>query len=125
MPVFLFITGLIFIAVGIYGLIDPVAALAPIGLQIETVSSLNQMRASAGAIPLLAGLFMSASLFRLQWALPALWLVTIILGGLIFGRLVSIAIDGMPGSTNLWFLGFESLGFVQALFWLRMEQQAE
>jgi hypothetical protein len=83
------------------------------------------MRASAGAIPLLAGLFMSASLFRLQWALPALWLVTIILGGLIFGRLVSIAIDGMPGSTNLWFLGFESLGFVQALFWLRMEQQAE
>ena len=120
MTAFLFITGLIFSAVGLYGLLDPAAAVAGIGLQLETVGSINQMRASAGAIPLLAGLFMCASVFRLHWQLPALWLVNIILGGLILGRLISMLVDGMPGSTNLWMLGFEGFGFVQALFWVRM-----
>lgn len=120
MTAFLFITGLIFSAVGLYGLINPLAAVAPVGLQLESVSSINQMRASAGAIPLLAGLFMCASVFRLHWQTAALWLVSIILGGLIFGRLISMLVDGMPGTANLWFLGLESFGFVQAVFWLRV-----
>lgn len=120
MGAFLFITGLIFSAVGLYGLFDPIAVVAPIGLQLETIGSINQMRASAGGVPLLAGLFMCASVFRQHWQLPALWLVTLILGGLIGGRLISMAVDGMPGSANLWFIGFETFGFVQAVFWVRV-----
>lgn len=122
MIIFLFITGLIFTGVGLYGLLDPLAAAAPVGLQLESISSINQMRASAGAIPLLAGLFMMASAFRMHWCTAALWLVSIILGGLILGRLLSMVLDGMPGTANLWFLGFETFGFVQAVFWLRMER---
>ena len=125
MIVFLFITGLIFSAVGLYGLLDPLAAVAPIGLQLESISSINQMRASAGAIPLFAGIFMCAACFRLHWALPALWLVSIILGGLVAGRLFSMLIDGMPSTANLWFLGFETFGLLQALLWLNIEQAAD
>ncbi len=125
MLAFLFITGLIFTGVGVYALIDPVTALAaPVGLQLEGISAYNQLRASAGAVPLVAGLFMMSSVRKETRVVPALWLVTLILGGLILGRILSLLIDGMPGSTNFVMLGAESFGFVQALYWLRQETTA-
>ena len=122
MYIYLFITGLIFTGVGLYALIDPVSALAvPVGLHMEGVSSFNQLRASGGAVPLLVGLFMLGSVRREAWAIPALWAVALILGGLILGRAFSILIDGLPGSTNLTMMALEAFGFIQAAYWLKQQ----
>ncbi|MDX1497567.1 MAG: DUF4345 domain-containing protein [Salinisphaeraceae bacterium] len=122
---FLFFTGLVFIGVGIFGVMSPEALLAPVALKIENLSSMNQMRASAGGVPLLTGLFMCYAAFRKSLKIPALWLVTILLGGLTLGRIISMVVDGMPPSVNLWFMAAEVFGLVQAVFWLRVAQEFE
>ncbi len=125
MPIFLAITGFIFAVVGLYALLDPVAAVAStVGFQLEGVNSYNQLRASAGAVPFVVGLFMMASVKRSAWAIPALWSVSLILGGLVMGRAISILIDGIPGNSNLTMMGLEAFGFIQAVFWLKQESTA-
>jgi hypothetical protein len=61
---------------------------------------------------MLAGAFLSSLAFA-----AALLAVTV-LGGLIFGRVVSWAIDGSPGIVP-WVSGaFELVGFLSGLYWL-------
>ena len=123
---YLFVTGLIFALVGLYALLDPNGALGvPLGLHIETVSSFSQERGSAGGVVLVAGLFMMASARYRKLTLPALWLVTLVLGGLEFGRLVSLVVDGVPGKVVWVYSAFEILGLVQGIFWLRRELTAQ
>ena len=117
---YLFITGLIFAAVGLYALLDPVAALGqPLGLHIEAVNSFNQLRGSAGGVPLAVGIFLVISARKPALARPALWTVALLLGGLELGRLASIAIDGLPSRIIWIYMGAEIFGLVQAVFWLR------
>ena len=126
MLAFLFVTGLIFCAVGLYGLSNPVAAVGtPLGLLIDTTAGLNQMRASAGGVPLLIGLLQLSSLRWPTLAIPALWAVTVTLGGLILRRCLSLLVDGMPPTVNLVYMGLETFGFVQALYWLRVEARLD
>ena len=119
---YLFVTGLIFALVGLYCLLDPNAALGvPLGLHIETVNSFSQERGTAGGVTLAAGLFMMAGARYGRLTLPALWLVTVVLGGLESGRLISLLIDGLPGKVVWVYAAFETLGLVQGIFWLRRE----
>jgi len=123
---FLFITGLIFAAVGIYGLLDPVAALGqPLGLRIETVASFNQMRGSAGGVPLLAGLLMLWACKRDDLERPALASTVVILGGLEFGRWFSILLDGLPPTVIWVYMALETLGLVQAVVLFRRSAVAD
>lgn len=119
---YLFVTGLIFALVGLYSLLDPSAALGvPLGLHIETASSFSQERGTAGGVTLAAGLLLMAGAFRPRLRLPALWLVTVVLGGLEAGRLLSLLLDGVPGKVVWVYAAFETLGLVQGVFWLRRE----
>jgi hypothetical protein len=116
---YLFVTGLIFALVGLYCLFDPGAALAPLGLHIDTVSSFSQERGTAGGVTLAVGLLLIASAHFRKLTVPALWTVVVVLGGLEAGRLVSLLLDGMPGKPVWINVAFEVLGLVQGLFWLR------
>lgn len=117
---FLFITGLIFIAVGLYGLYDPVAALAQhVGLKLEGIAAYSQMRASAGGVPLLAGGLMLWATKRDDLERAALAVTVVMLGGLELGRWYSVLVDGAPPPTIWFFMAFETLGLVQAAFLFR------
>jgi hypothetical protein len=123
MRVFLVITGVIFVMVGLRALVDPISAVAePFALTLNGPDAFNYLRGGAGGMTLLAGLVMVA-VWRYDWlALPALILVNVILGGLLFGRFVSLLVDGMP-TRNVWIsAGFEMFGFVQAAAWLYVER---
>jgi hypothetical protein len=122
---YLFVTGLIFVLVGFFSLVDPVAALTPtLGVHLEGVNSFSQMRGTAGGVTAAIGAFLiySASQPRLRYS--ALWTASVVLGGLEVGRLTSLVLDGVPGKLVLIYMAVEIFGLVQALFWLRREAAA-
>ena len=122
---YLFVTGLIFALVGLYSLIDPNAALAPLGLHFQTVDSFSQERGTAGGVTLAVGIFLIASAHYRKLVLPALWMVTMVLGGLEAGRLVSLVVDGVPGKIVWIYAALEVFGLLQGIFWLRRELAAQ
>lgn len=118
---YLFITGLIFGAAGLYCLLDPNAALAVLGLHFQAVNSLSQERGTAGGVTLAIGLFLIAGTRYRGLLRPALWMVVVVLGGLECGRVVSLLIDGLPGTVVWVYIGLEVLGLVQGVYWLRQD----
>ena len=125
MTAYLFIAGLLFGLAGLYSLIDPNAALGPtVGLHIETVNSFSQERGTAGGVTLAIGVFLLAAAHFRQLALPALWMLVVVLSGLECGRLLSLVLDGRPGGLIWFYMGLETLGLLQGLFWLRVQYAA-
>ncbi len=112
---FLLLTGVAFAAIGIYALVDPAQTLAPVGLQVIEVSSRNEMRAVYGGLNLAVGLYLCAAFGNTGLRAAALTFVALITGGLVFGRLVSLVVDGMPSTTILLFLAIEVASCVLAL----------
>jgi len=120
MRIFLFITGLIFVIVGLRALIDPVHAVAEFfGFSVQGVNGMNQLRASAGGVAAACGAYMIAACFRPKWTYAALAVTALVLGGLVSGRIFSVIADGMPGTIVITSFALEFFGFVQAVYWLR------
>ena len=119
MKPFLVITGLIFLVIGLRALVKPTSAVADLfSLRIEGTDALNYLRASAGGVTIFCGLVMIAVMYCDWLVSPALVLVTAVLGGLLFGRVISLFVDGRP-SVIVWIsAAFEAFGLVQAIFWL-------
>jgi hypothetical protein len=117
---YLVITGLVFLLVGIRALLHPVDAVAiPYSIQANNIDAKNYLRSSAGGVTIAASALLFAGAFLPSLTLAALLLAVVMLGGLIFGRVVSLMIDGMPGIAQ-WFSGtFEMLGLLGGLYWLR------
>lgn len=117
---YLVITGLVFLLVGIRALLQPVSAVAiPYSIQANNIDAKNYLRSSAGGVTIAASGLLFAGAFVPSLTLAAALLAVTILGGLIFGRLVSLIIDGMPGIAP-WFSGFfELLGLLSGVYWLR------
>lgn len=117
---YLVITGLIFLIVGIRALLKPVEAVAiPYSLTGNNVDARNYLRSGAGGVAIAAGALMMASAFIPTLTLSGAMVSVVILGGLVFGRLVSLALDGNPGITP-WVSGaFELLGLLSGAYWLR------
>lgn len=120
---YLFITGLLFAAVGLYCLIDPVAAMGlPLDIHVGGVNGFNQERGTHGGVTLAIGLLLIASArWQKRLVLPSLWTVVTLLGGLEIGRFYSMAVDGVPGGLVWFYIGFEMFGLLQGIFWLRRE----
>lgn len=123
---FLLVTGLIFVAVGLRALYDPVGALTEsFGMQLVGVSAMNHARASAGGVALVIGLYMLASLKYVRLSTGALAACALVLGGLVFGRCISFFVDGSPSITVWVSFSLEFFGFVQAVHWLRQEMKTD
>jgi len=117
---YLVITGLIFLIVGLRALLQPVEAVAiPYSLTGNNVDAKNYLRSAAGGVAIAAGALMVASAFIPSLTLSGAIVAVVILGGLVFGRLASLVLDGNPGIVP-WISGmFELLGLLSGAYWLR------
>ncbi len=118
---YLFVSGLLYALAGMYALVAPTEALGILGIHIDGVNGLSQERGTAGGVTLAIGIFLIASAHYRKLVIPALWTTTMVLGGLEFGRLVSICVDGLPRNPIWVYIGVEILGLVQGIFWLRVQ----
>jgi hypothetical protein len=116
---YLFITGLLFFIVGLRALVKPVAAVAtPFELSVGGTDGMNYLRSGTGGVTIACGLLMIAACWVMRLEFPALVLAVTVLGGLLFGRIVSAIVDGSPGPI-VWISGFfELMGLVFGGWWI-------
>ena len=117
---YLVVTGLIFLIVGLRALLNPVAAVAiPYSLNANGIDAKNYLRSGAGGVAIAGGGVMIAGAFIPALTLSAAMISVTILGGLVFGRVVSLMLDGNPGIVP-WVSGFfELFGFISGAYWLQ------
>jgi hypothetical protein len=104
----------IFGLVAVLGLLAPHLLFDPIEVVIENPSGLAEIRAAYGSF-----FFASAGLFALGASRPhlrntALLWAAVVLSGFVFGRLVSLGLDGVPNAVALGNLVAELIGAVAA-----------
>ncbi|MBP8111310.1 MAG: DUF4345 domain-containing protein [Agitococcus sp.] len=114
--IFLLLSGIGFMLIGINTFRDPIAAMAGVELGVQSINALNEVRANYGGMQMGIGILLfSAAL--LQWlSRSALLALSLITGGLVVGRLVSIMLDGMPNTTVQALLILEFVTTVAAIF---------
>lgn len=117
---YLAITGILFLIVGIRSLLQPVEAIGmPYSLNTNNVDAKNYVRSAAGGVAIAAGGVIVAGAFIPALTLSAVVICVTILGGLVFGRVVSVLLDGNPGVVP-WISGiFEFIGLVSGAYWLQ------
>ena len=113
---FLLLSGIGFMLIGINTFRDPIAAMAGVELGVQSINALNEVRANYGGMQMGIGILLfSAAL--LQWlSRSALLALSLITGGLVVGRLVSIMLDGMPNTTVQALLILEFVTTVAAIY---------
>ena len=119
MGTYLLVTGIIFILVGVRALFQPIEAVAiPFELKADGPNAMSYLRSGTGGVSLARGAVMLWGFAVSAIAFAATLMAVTILGGLVFGRIVSGALDGNPGLVP-WISGsLELLGFLSGLFWL-------
>lgn len=114
--------GLMMLVVGALHLMAPQMMMREPGIELATTNHLHIIRAAYGGAYLgIAALFLSGALGWID-ARPALTAVVLIFGGFALGRLVSIALDGVPVALYLGVLGAEVFFTVCALRALRQRR---
>ena len=113
---FLLLSGLGFILIGVNTFRDPVAAMAGVELGVQSINALNEVRANYGGMQMGIGLLLVSAALMTWLTRPALLALSLVTGGLVVGRLMSIMIDGMPNSTVQALLGLEFFTTVIAIF---------
>lgn len=107
---YLYVMSVVFFLVALQGWFLPTSLMNPIGVTMPEAAGLAEIRAAYG------GLFGTASLCFLVGARrPRLRSISIavsvcILSGFVFGRLFSLAVDGVPSTFGLTWLTIESVG---------------
>ena len=119
--VFLAIMGLAFCKVGIETMFDPQAVLLQVGIVLDNPSALSSMRAVYGGMHLAFGglCFWSVAVRPA----PGLGLVVLYTTGFVAGRVASLAVDGIPNSFVLTWLGTEAFSLVVSLLLLKLTKQ--
>ena len=113
---FLLLSGLVFILIGVNTFRDPVAAMAGVELGVQSINALNEVRANYGGMQMGIGLLLVSAALMTWLTRPALLALSLVTGGLVVGRLMSIMIDGTPNSTVQALLGLEFFTTVIAIF---------
>jgi len=99
--VLLTLIGLEYVGFGLIGLINPNAAAGLVGFTLNELISLSEIRANYSFFVLLG--FMSLiSLYKKSWQKVTYLIVALLCGSYVFGRIVSIALDGIPDTRTLW-----------------------
>lgn len=117
---YLVITGVLFLIVGIRALFQPIESIAiPYSFSAKSIDAKNYLRSGTGGVAITTGVVMIASAFIPSLTLAGALVSVTILGGLVFGRLASLLLDGSPGITP-WISGvFELLGLLSGAYWLQ------
>jgi hypothetical protein len=118
-PLVLGLAGIAFLAVGVMSLVTPAAGMAPFGMALPTPSAVNEIRANYGGMHLAMGAFYLWAAARPAWRRAALLVLALFTGGLVVGRLVSLAADGAPNAFVWRLLVVEAAGAAAAAVLLR------
>lgn len=111
--IFLLLIGLATLNIAVQALIDPQTVMTMVDVQLGNVTARNSIRAFYGAVNLFFALFWLYAAFRAQRT--GLLLAALYTGGFVFGRLLSMALDGMPGAFALQWLVVEGVCAVVAV----------
>ncbi len=111
--------GAVMVVVGTLHLIAPQMMMEAPAIELTTVNHLHLIRAAlGGAFIGIAALFLLGLIWERMRAF-ALLSIVVLFSGFAFGRLVSIAVDGVPASMFLAILAFELIFASLAFFALR------
>ena len=106
---FLIAVGAVYFGFSLPALIDPERVLAFMSLSIDGLIGLSEARGNYGGMLTGVGTLTLIAAYRPTWR-PGVYLMLAFLnGGYVIGRLVSIAIDGSPGTTVLGVMLIEAL----------------
>ena len=105
--IFVGLCALLYAGFGAWAMFDVGGALAFMALEDPAVAALNDLRGSYGGINLAVGLYLLWVTIRAADCRIALTVVALLTAGYVAGRLVSIALDGMPPGVVLGYLALE------------------
>ena len=83
---------------------------------VQSINALNEVRANYGGMQMGIGLLLVSAALMTWLTRPALLALSLVTGGLVVGRLMSIMIDGTPNSTVQALLGLEFFTTAIAIF---------
>lgn len=112
---FLGVVGTVFLGLGTANLFFPAAGMAGFEMQITTVSALNEIRANYGGMHIALGLLFLSGAFLGVLRVTTLLVIALFTAGLVLGRLLSLALDGVPNHFVLGLFALEALGCVVAI----------
>jgi hypothetical protein len=110
----IFLTILIYLIIGFWCLLAPVQTSSGVEIQLPTTTALVDFRATYGGMLVGIGIFFIICLKETYIRL-GLNLQSLSLGGLAFGRLVGLALDGMPKPLIIYFLIAEIAAVILAV----------
>lgn len=112
--------GLVPIALS-YGLVPSASVTFLLGFPVEGVNETHVFRAIMG-LYLANAVFWLLAAFKPELRRPALWVLFLFMTGLAAGRVLSILVDGMPGTVLVLYLLAELVFGVLAALALRKDQ---
>lgn len=120
--IFLTVTGLSFLAFGLWSIINPLGMTAQLGVDIAGPSGVFEMRGIYGGVSLGAALLCFCGAVRATMARPALWFIVTYMGGYMLGRTASLIAGDAAMDTSWMFAGYEGLTFLVAAALLKRAQ---
>jgi hypothetical protein len=93
---FLYVCGVLYLGYGLWVLLSPTTGLAYLGVDLEQVNAMSDLRGGHGGLNIAIGLFLLWSAGQPHWFRHGLWLVFLMNVGYFGGRLVALLEDGMP-----------------------------
>lgn len=102
------VTGLVWMAIGLWGLADPTTLADVVDLRVESDLGRLEVRAMYGGFCVAIGVLHGLAASRRAWLMQGLVSALILTVGLLSGRLLSVAIEGVPGPTGLLLIGAET-----------------
>lgn len=111
----IFLTILIYLIIGVWCLVAPIQTSSGVEISLPTTTAIIDFRATYGGLLLGIGIFFIICL-KETYIRMGLILQALSLGGLAFGRVVGLILDGLPKPLLIYFLIAEIAGVVLAVF---------
>jgi|GEM_PF-1066003 len=109
---------MVWLGVGLAGLLEPAWLLGQAGIELRGVDAHNEARAIYGGLMLALGGVQAALALRDGWRRIGIALWTVLLAGLVTGRLWSLIVDGWPAGVARLLLAVEVAGLLMgAVLW--------
>lgn len=119
---FLYACGVLYLGYGLWVLLSPTTSLAYLGVDLNVVNAMSDLRGSHGGLNVALGLFLLWAAGTHNWFRAGLWLVFLMNVGFFGGRLVALLEDGMPTGIVPLVMALEIVLFVLAFVLARRAQ---
>ena len=106
---FLALTALMFLAFGLWSLVDPIGMTSRLGVEAGGISGVFEMRGVFGGVSLGAAALCALGAFQQRFEFPALCFVAAYMGGYVIGRGASFIAGDTALASNWYFSGFEAV----------------